>query len=153
MPISQPTLSVAIRRLERDLGIVIVQRGRRFGLRGGRRVVAWRSGSSPSRDEMLADIRQMQGRLTVTARLGADSDGEFRPVRSSPPSSCTAIGRVGAHRALSSREIARHLADFEIKRRVDHSTAKRRGVQSGRAVPGAVRPDHVGGPSVVWPAE
>lgn len=61
--ISQPTLSVAIRRLERELGIVIVQRGQRFEgfTEEGRRVVSWAQRIIAERDEMLADLERMQG--------------------------------------------------------------------------------------------
>lgn len=114
--ISQPTLSVAIRRLERDLGIVIVQRGRRFEgfTEEGQRVVSWAQRIIAERDEMLADLERMHGRLTVTARLGAIPTAipvspfitaEF--LRRNPAASV----RI---EALSSREIARRLADFEI---------------------------------------
>src|SRR3954451_19397545 len=71
--VSQPTLSVAIRRLERELGIVIVQRGHRFEgfTEEGHRVVTWAQRIVAERDDMLADIDRMRGRLTVTARIGA----------------------------------------------------------------------------------
>lgn len=114
--VSQPTLSVAIRRLEKDLGIVIVQRGHRFEgfTEEGRRVVTWAQRIIAERDDMLADLERMRGRLTVTARLGAIPtavpaspfiSGEF--LRRNPAASV----RI---EALSSREIARQLADFEI---------------------------------------
>lgn len=114
--VSQPTLSVAIRRLEKDLGIVIVQRGHRFEgfTEEGRRVVTWAQRIIAERDEMLADLERMRGRLTATARLGAIPTavpaspfitGEF--LRRNPAASV----RI---EALSSREIARQLADFEI---------------------------------------
>lgn len=114
--VSQPTLSVAIRRLERDLGIVIVQRGHRFeGFTvEGQRVVTWAQRIVAERDEMLADLDRMQGRLTASARLGAIPTAvpvspfitdEF--LRRNP----AAAVRI---EALSSREIARRLADFEI---------------------------------------
>lgn len=114
--VSQPTLSVAIRRLERDLGIVIVQRGRRFeGFTAeGQRVVAWAQRIIAERDEMLADLDRMQGRLTVTARLGAIPTA----VPASPFITAEFLSRNPAAsvriEALSSREIARRLADFEI---------------------------------------
>jgi len=114
--ISQPTLSVAIRRLERDLGIVIVQRGRRFEgfTEEGQRVVAWAQRITAERDEMLADLERMQGRLTVTARLGAIPTA----VPASPFVTTEFLSRNPAAsvriEALSSREIARRLADFEI---------------------------------------
>lgn len=114
--ISQPTLSVAVRRLEHDLGIVIVQRGRRFEgfTEEGQRVVAWAQRIIAERDEMFADLERMQGRLTVTARIGAIPTAvPISPfittgfLRRNPAASV----RV---EALSSREIARQLADFEI---------------------------------------
>lgn len=114
--ISQPTLSVAIRRLERDLGIVIVQRGRRFEgfTEEGQRVVTWAQRIIAERDEMLADLERIQGRLTVTARIGAIPTA----VPASPYITAEFLRRNPAAsvqiEALSSREIARRLADFEI---------------------------------------
>ncbi|WP_396928338.1 LysR family transcriptional regulator [Mycolicibacterium sp.] len=114
--ISQPTLSVAIRRLERDLGIVIVQRGRRFEgfTEEGRRVVTWAQRIIAERDEMLADLERIQGRLTATARIGAIPTA----VPASPYITDEFLHRNPAAsvriEALSSREIARRLADFEI---------------------------------------
>lgn len=114
--VSQPTLSVAIRRLERDLGIVIVQRGHRFEgfTEEGRRVVTWAQRIIAERDEMLADLERMRGRLTVTARLGAIPTA----VPASPFITTEFLRRNPAAsvriEALSSREIARQLADFEI---------------------------------------
>ncbi|WP_197420405.1 LysR family transcriptional regulator [Mycobacterium sp. NAZ190054] len=114
--VSQPTLSVAIRRLERDLGVVIVQRGQRFEgfTEEGRRVVTWAQRITAERDEMLADLERMRGRLTVTARLGAIPTA----VPASPFVTAEFLSRNPAAsvriEALSSREIARRLADFEI---------------------------------------
>ncbi|MGP4058842.1 LysR family transcriptional regulator [Mycobacterium sp. 4D054] len=114
--VSQPTLSVAIRRLERDLGVVIVQRGHRFEgfTEEGRRVVSWAQRIVAERDEMLADLERMRGRLTVTARLGAIPTA----VPASPFITAEFLARNPAAsvriEALSSREIARRLADFEI---------------------------------------
>ncbi|MDF2583521.1 MAG: transcriptional regulator, LysR family [Mycobacterium sp.] len=114
--VSQPTLSVAIRRLEKDLGIVIVQRGHRFEgfTEEGRRVVTWAQRIIAERDEMLADLERMRGRLTVTARLGAIPTA----VPASPFITTEFLRRNPAAsvriEALSSREIARQLADFEI---------------------------------------
>lgn len=114
--ISQPTLSVAIRRLEKDLGIVIVQRGHRFEgfTEEGRRVVSWAQRIVAERDEMFADLERMQGRLTVTARIGAIPTA----VPVSPFVTAEFLQRNPAAavriESLSSREIARRLADYEI---------------------------------------
>ena len=71
--VSQPTLSVAIRRLEHELDVVIVLRGQRFeGFTAeGQRVVTWAHRILAERNELLADIERMRGGLTVTARIGA----------------------------------------------------------------------------------
>jgi DNA-binding transcriptional LysR family regulator len=114
--VSQPTLSVAIRRLERELGVTVVLRGHRFDgfTDEGSRVVTWAHRILAERDELLADVERMRGQLRATARLGAVPTSvpatplltaQFR--RYNP----AAIIRV---EALSSREIAARLADFEI---------------------------------------
>jgi DNA-binding transcriptional LysR family regulator len=114
--VSQPTLSVAIRRLERELGVVIVLRGHRFeGFTDeGLRVVTWAHRILAERDELLADMERMRGRLSAVARLGAIPTSvpaspllTARFLRSNP----AATIRI---EATSSREIAVRLADFEI---------------------------------------
>jgi DNA-binding transcriptional LysR family regulator len=114
--VSQPTLSVAIRRLERELGVVIVLRGHRFeGFTDeGSRVVTWARRILAERDELLADVARMQGQLRAMARVGA--------VPTSVPASPLLTARFRRDNpaatirveALSSREIAARLADFEI---------------------------------------
>jgi DNA-binding transcriptional LysR family regulator len=114
--VSQPTLSVAIRRLEHELDIVIVLRGQRFeGFTvEGQRVVTWAHRILAERNELLADVERMRGGLTVTARIGA--------VPTSVPASPLVTGRFlerypGARvrvESMPSREIARRLAEFEL---------------------------------------
>jgi len=71
--VSQPTLSVAIRKLEHELDVVIVLRGQRFEgfTTEGQRVVTWAHRILAERNELLADVERMRGGLTVTARIGA----------------------------------------------------------------------------------
>jgi DNA-binding transcriptional LysR family regulator len=114
--VSQPTLSVAIRRLERELGVVIVLRGHRFeGFTDeGSRVVTWAHRILAERDELLADVERMRGRLSAMARVGA--------IPTSVPASPLLTARFLRNNpaatirieATSSREIAARLADFEI---------------------------------------
>jgi DNA-binding transcriptional LysR family regulator len=114
--VSQPTLSLAIKRLERELGIVVVQRGHRFDgfTEEGRRIVTWAHRILAERDELLTDVERMRGRLTATARIGAIPTS----VPVSPLLTARFLERNPAAsvrvEALSSREIARRLADFEI---------------------------------------
>jgi DNA-binding transcriptional LysR family regulator len=114
--VSQPTLSVAIRKLEHELDVVIVLRGQRFEgfTTEGQRVVTWAHRILAERNELLADVERMRGGLTVTARIGA--------VPTSVPTSPLVTSRFlerypGARvrvESLSSREIARRLAEFEL---------------------------------------
>jgi len=114
--VSQPTLSVAIRRLERALGVVIVHRGRRFDgfTAEGLRVLAWAHRILAERDELLTDVDRMRGSLTATARIGAIPTS----VPASPLLTQTFLTENPAAsirvEALSSREIAGRLAYFEI---------------------------------------
>jgi len=114
--VSQPTLSVAIRRVERELGIPIVLRGQRFeGFTAeGARILTWAHRIIAERDELLADVERMRGRLSTTARIAAIPTSipaipllTSRLMESHP----AATIRV---EALSSREIARRLANFEV---------------------------------------
>jgi DNA-binding transcriptional LysR family regulator len=114
--VSQPTLSVAIRRLERELDVSIVQRGHRFDgfTEEGQRVVAWAHRILAERDELFADVERMRGQVTTVARIGA--------IPTSVPASALLTTKfLERHpaatirvEALPSREIARRLADFEI---------------------------------------
>ncbi|MDT5162634.1 MAG: hypothetical protein QOD59_5476 [Mycobacterium sp.] len=114
--VSQPTLSVAIRKLEHELDVVIVLRGQRFEgfTPEGQRVVTWAHRILAERNELLADVERMRGGLTVTARIGA--------VPTSVPASPLVTSRFlerypGARvhiESLSSREIARRLAEFDL---------------------------------------
>lgn len=114
--VSQPTLSVAIQRLERELGVVIVRRGRRFEgfTEEGTRVIAWARRIVAERDDLLADIDRMRGRLTTAARIGAIPTA----VPVSPLLTARFLERNPAASvrvdALPSREIVRRLVDFEI---------------------------------------
>lgn len=114
--VSQPTLSVGIRRLESELGVSIVLRARRFEdfTDEGRRVIAWAHRILAERDEMLADIGRTRGQLTATARVGAIPTSvpaspllSARFLQDNPAASI----RIDAN---SSRVIAKRLADFDI---------------------------------------
>lgn len=114
--VSQPTLSAAIRKLEHELDAVIVLRGNRFeGFTAeGGRVVTWARRILAERDELIADLARARGGLTTTARIGA--------IPTAVPASPLVTGRFLARypgatvrvEAMSSREIARRLGEFEL---------------------------------------
>ena len=114
--VSQPSLSAAIRTLERELGTPLVHRGRRFaGLTPeGERVLLWAHRMLGERDALLADLAVMRHGLTGTLRIGAI------------PTALTAVSllttpfcarhphiRIALH-SLSSRDIVHELAEFEL---------------------------------------
>jgi DNA-binding transcriptional LysR family regulator len=70
--VSQPALSAGIRKLERELDVTIVQRGRQF--RGftpeGQLVVGWAHRILAERDGLRADLDQMRDGLSSTLRIG-----------------------------------------------------------------------------------
>ena len=114
--VTQPALSTAIGRLERELGVTIVHRSRRFeGFTvEGERVVTWAHRILAEQREMRADIDRMKGVLTATARIGAIptavSAAPFLThtyLEQNPASSCQIL-------TLPSREIGRMLTEFEL---------------------------------------
>jgi DNA-binding transcriptional LysR family regulator len=71
--VSQPALSSAIRGLEKELGIMVVQRGRRymgFTLEG-ERVLAWAQQTLASLSHMREDASTAKSDMSGTLRIGA----------------------------------------------------------------------------------
>jgi DNA-binding transcriptional LysR family regulator len=114
--VSQPTLSEGVGKLESNLGVMIVLRGRRFeGFTDeGIRVVGWAHRVLAERDALLADVDRMHGGLTATVRIGA--------VPTAIPATPLITERFSARNPLAgvqietlpSREISRRLAEFEL---------------------------------------
>jgi DNA-binding transcriptional LysR family regulator len=71
--VSQPALSSAIRSLEKELGVMIVQRGRRYlGLTlEGERVLAWAQQTLSSLSHMREDASTAKSEMSGTLRVGA----------------------------------------------------------------------------------
>ncbi|HEV7614526.1 MAG TPA: LysR family transcriptional regulator [Steroidobacteraceae bacterium] len=71
--VSQPALSSAIRGLEKELGVMIVERGRRYiGLTSeGERVLAWAQQTLASLSHMREDASTAKSTMTGTLRIGA----------------------------------------------------------------------------------
>jgi DNA-binding transcriptional LysR family regulator len=71
--VSQPTLSAGIRGLERELGIPLVQRGRRFeGLTPeGEQILGWAERALSDIDSLNQEASRLRGGLEGTLRIGA----------------------------------------------------------------------------------
>jgi DNA-binding transcriptional LysR family regulator len=114
--VSQPSLSAAIRKLERELDVPIVRRGRRFeGLPPeGERVLLWAHRILAERDALGDDLSAMRGGLTGTLRLGAIPTAmTAASLLTTPFCERHPKARVRLD-SLSSREINHRLAEFEL---------------------------------------
>jgi DNA-binding transcriptional LysR family regulator len=114
--VSQPALSGAIRQLEEELGVAIVERGNRFlGLtREGEVVLAWARKTLAERDVLLQEIAAATGHLRGRLRLGVVPT--VIPVM---PDLCA--GLAAEHpdvtlieRSMTSIDIMNALHDFEL---------------------------------------
>ncbi len=113
---SQPALSAAIRKLETELGVTIVQRKQRFTgfTPEGEQVVAWAHRILAERDALLVDLARMREGLTATLRIGA--------IPTAVPVAPLLTGPFCDHHPLasvrldmcSSRDIDRRLAEFDL---------------------------------------
>jgi DNA-binding transcriptional LysR family regulator len=114
--VSQPSLSAAIRRLEHDLGVPIVQRGRRFaGLTPeGDRVLRWAHRILAEADALRQDLSSMRGGLTGTLRFGAIPTALTAASLLTTPL-CARHPRVRVSlESVSSRQVSRLLSDYEM---------------------------------------
>jgi DNA-binding transcriptional LysR family regulator len=114
--VSQPSLSAAIRKLEQELDVPIVRRGRRYeGLTPeGERVLVWAQRILAERDALRHELSVMRGGLTGTLRFGAIPTA--MPVVSlltTPFCERHQQARVKLE-SLSSRDLSQKLAEFEL---------------------------------------
>jgi DNA-binding transcriptional LysR family regulator len=106
--VSQPALSAALSRLEAELGVELVRRGRRFEgfTPEGERVLIWARRTLADVDGLSQEVQKMRGGLEGTLRLGAiptalaASAQITSRFRGRHPRMCVEV------RSLSSREIA-----------------------------------------------
>jgi DNA-binding transcriptional LysR family regulator len=114
--VSQPSLSAAIRKLEHELDVPIVRRGRRFeGLTPeGERVLEWAHKVLAERDSLQQELSAMRGGLAGTLRMGAIPTAlTAASLLTSPFCARHPRARVSLT-SLSSQEITGRLAEFEL---------------------------------------
>lgn len=114
--VSQPSLSAAIRRLEHELNVPIVRRGRRYeGLTPeGEVVLAWAHRILAERDSLRQELSALREGLTGTLRLGVVPTAlPAASLLTTPFCERHPRARVSIE-SLSSARITHGLAEFEL---------------------------------------
>ncbi|MFJ8949739.1 LysR family transcriptional regulator [Streptomyces sp. NPDC102381] len=114
--VSQPSLSAGIRKLEAELGVPVIRRGNRYqGLTPeGEHVLVWAHRVLAEREALVQELASLRGELTGTLRLGAIPTAlTVTSLLSAPFCERHPDAKVSLE-SLSSRDISRRLADFEI---------------------------------------
>jgi len=114
--VSQPALSSAIRRLEEELGLMIVQRGRRFiGFTSeGERVLAWAQQTLSSLAHMREDASVAKTSITGTLRIGAIPTTMAAAALLTAPCRAAYPNIRYVVTSLSAESIVTQLDDFEL---------------------------------------
>ncbi|WP_329216945.1 LysR family transcriptional regulator [Streptomyces sp. NBC_01485] len=114
--VSQPSLSAAIRRLEHELDVPIVRRGRRYeGLTPeGELVLAWAHRILAEQDALQQELSALRGGLTGTLRLGVVPTAlPAASLLTTPFCDRHPRARVSLE-SLSSADITHKLTEFEL---------------------------------------
>ncbi|PAZ12521.1 LysR family transcriptional regulator [Streptomyces sp. SA15] len=121
--VSQPALSIAISKLERELNVTLINRGHNFeGLTPeGERLVVWAKRILAEHDAFKAEVAVMRSGITGTLRLGT---GPTVSTTTGLPVArfCAMhpLARVKVCSRLSSAELVRQLRDFELDAAIAH---------------------------------
>jgi DNA-binding transcriptional LysR family regulator len=115
--VSQPALSTAIAKLERELNVMLINRGHNFeGLTPeGERLVVWAKRILAEHDTFKTEVAAMRSGITGTLRLGTEPT--VSTVTGLPVAAFCAthpLARVKVCAGLSAAELRRRLRDFEV---------------------------------------
>lgn len=121
--VSQPALSTAIAKLERELSVTLINRGQNFeGLTPeGERLVVWAKRVLAEHDALKAEAAAMRSGISATLRLGTGPT--VSTTAGLPVAAFCALhplARVKVCSRLSSTELLRQLRDFELDAAIAH---------------------------------
>src|SRR6201988_3846421 len=115
--VSQPALSASTAKLERELGVTLINRGHNFeGLTPeGERLVVWARRILAERDGLRAEVAAVQSGISGTLRLGVEPTASTT-VALPMAAFCAAhpLAKVQVESRLSATELHRRLNDFEL---------------------------------------
>ncbi|MFD7232847.1 LysR family transcriptional regulator [Streptomyces sp. NPDC059881] len=121
--VSQPALSAAIAKLERELNVTLINRGHKYqGLTPeGERLVVWAKRILAEQEAFKAEVAAVQSGITGTLRLGAEPTASTTVVV--PVAAfCAAhpLAKVQVRSRLSTTELTRQLRAFELDAAIAH---------------------------------
>jgi DNA-binding transcriptional LysR family regulator len=121
--VSQPALSAAIAKLERELNVTLINRGHNYeGLTPeGERLVVWAKRILAEQDAFKAEVAAVQSGITGTLRLGTEPTASTTlaiPVAAF----CSAhpLAKVQVSSRLSTADLHRQLREYELDAAIAH---------------------------------
>ncbi|CQD03534.1 OxyS_1 [Mycobacterium lentiflavum] len=122
--VSQPALSAAIAKLEKELNVTLINRGHSFeGLTPeGDRLVVWAKRILAEHDAFKAEVHAVRSGITGTLRLGAvPSAGTTVSLLLSAFCSAHPLAKVRIVSRLGANEVHRRLREFELDAAIVHT--------------------------------
>jgi DNA-binding transcriptional LysR family regulator len=124
--VSQPALSAAIAKLERELNVTLINRGHNYeGLTPeGERLVVWAKRILAEQDAFKAEVAAVQSGITGTLRLGTEPTASTTlalPVAAF----CAAhpLAKVQVSSRLATSDLHRQLREYELDAAIAHFAA------------------------------
>jgi len=122
--VSQPALSAAIAKLERELNVTLINRGHSFeGLTPeGERLVVWARRILAEHDAFKAEVDAVRSGITGTLRLGTvPTASTTASLVLSAFCSAHPLVKVHIHSRLAATELYRRIREFELDAAIVHS--------------------------------
>lgn len=122
--VSQPALSAAIAKLERELNVTLINRGHSFeGLTPeGERLVVWAKRILAEHDAFKAEVDAVRSGITGTLRLGTvPTASTTASLVLSAFCSAHPLAKVHINSRLAAAELYRRLREFELDAAIVHS--------------------------------